>query len=205
MLCILFFVSVLSNCLSFIFLYHIFIHLYASSLFSFHCFNIFSCIPAFPPVNASARNGSCIFYEYKGEFCRNITSSLYVYGDQSTLDSGEREAVNFDGYFKVLGITPECRLTFKDLLCGYIFPPCDESLAQPKKRHICRRSCEYLLVVFKKEMALIRGIPAFQSFMDMLNCSRSEFASANGGDAPECYQWYDLPGRYSSVIMDSFI
>ena len=156
-------------------------------------------------MNASARNASCIFYEYKGEFCRNITRSLYVYGDQSTLDSGEREAGGFDSYFKVLEIAPECRLTFKDLLCGYIFPPCDESLAEPKKRRVCRKSCEYLLVVCKKERALIGDIPAFRSFMDMVNCSRSEYASANGGDAPECHQWYDLPGRYSSIIIDSFI
>ena len=189
----------------FTFLYHIFIHLHAHTSFTFHCFYIFSCIPAFPPVNASARNASCIFYEYKGEFCRNITSSLYVYGDQSTLDSGEREAGGFDSYFKVLEIAPECRLTFKDLLCGYIFPPCDESLAEPKKRRVCRKSCEYLLVVCKKERALIGDIPAFRSFMDMVNCSRSEYASANGGDAPECHQWYDLPGRYSSIIIDSFI
>ena len=156
-------------------------------------------------MNASARNASCIFYEYKGEFCRNITRSLYVYGDQSTLVSGEREAGGFDSYFKVLEIAPECRLTFKDLLCGYIFPPCDESLAEPKKRRICRSSCEYLQVVCKKERALIGDMPAFRSFMDMVNCSRSEYASANGGDAPECHQWYDLPGRYSSIIIDSFI
>ena len=196
MLCIIS-LSVLSICL--------FIHLHAHTLFPFHCFYIFSCIPAFPPVNASARNASCIFYEYKGEFCKNITRSLYVYGDQSTLDSGEREAGGFDSYFKVLEIAPECRLTFKDLLCGYIFPPCDESLAEPKKRRVCRKSCEYLLVVCKKERALIGDIPAFRSFMDMVNCSRSEYASANGGDAPECHQWYDLPGRYSSIIIDSFI
>ena len=88
---------------SFSFIY-LFIHLHAHTLFSFHCFYIFSCIPAFPPVNASARNASCIFYEYKGEFCKNITRSLYVYGDQSTLDFGEREVVNFDGYLNGAGI-----------------------------------------------------------------------------------------------------
>ena len=197
MLCILFFVSVLSICL--------FIHLHASSSFPFHFFYIFSCIPAFPPVNASARNASCIFYEYKGEFCKNITSSLYVYGDQSTLDTGEREAVNFKGYFDALEITPECRIPFKDLFCVYGFPNCDDSLVQPKERPICRSSCEYLQVVCKREMALIRDIPIFQRYVDLANCSSSKFSSANGGDAPECYQWYDLPGKYSSVIIYSFI
>ena len=59
-------------------------------------------------MNASARNASCIFYEYKGEFCKNITRSLYVYGDQFTLDFDEREAVNFDGYLNVFsGMAPE--------------------------------------------------------------------------------------------------
>nr|XP_058964172.1 uncharacterized protein LOC131790911 isoform X2 [Pocillopora verrucosa] len=154
-----------------------------------------SCIPAFPPVNTSAKNASCIFYEYEGEFCKNITRSLYVYGDQSTLESGEREAVNFNRYFKVFsGMAPECRLPVKDLFCAYIFPHCDESLAQLKERRICRSSCEYLQVVCQREIALIRGLPAFQYFIDMLNCSSSKFASANGGDAPECHQWYDLPG-----------
>ena len=190
---------------SFSFIY-LFIHLHAHTLFSFHCFYIFSCIPAFPPVNASARNASCIFYEYKGEFCKNITRSLYVYGDQSTLDFGEREAVNFDGYLNVFsGMTLECRLPVKDLFCGHVFPQCDESLAQPKERRICRSSCEYLQVVCKREIALLRVTPAFQYFMDLLDCSSSKFVSANGGDAPECYQWYDLPGKYSSVIIYSFI
>ena len=157
-------------------------------------------------MNTSAKNASCIFYEYEGEFCKNITRSLYVYGDQSTLESGEREAVNFNRYFKVFsGMAPECRLPVKDLFCAYIFPHCDESLAQLKERRICRSSCEYLLVVCKREIALIRGLPAFQYFIDILNCSSSKFASANGGDAPECYQWYDLPGRYSSVIINSSI
>ena len=157
-------------------------------------------------MNTSAKNASCIFYEYEGEFCKNITRSLYVYGDQSTLESGEREAVNFNRYFKVFsGMAPECRLPVKDLFCAYIFPHCDESLAQLKERRICRSSCEYLLVVCQREIALIRGLPAFQYFIDMLNCSSSKFASANGGDAPECHQWYDLPGRYSSVIINSFI
>ena len=190
---------------SFIFLYHIFIDLHAHTLFSFHSFFIFSCIPAFPPVNASARNAFCIFYEHKGEFCKNITRSLYVYGDQSTLDYGEREAVNFEGYFDVLEIAPECRIPFKDLFCHHSFPQCDESLAQPEIRRTCRRSCEYLQVVCKREMVLIRDIPAFQRYVDLSNCSSSKFASANGGDAPECYQWYDLPGKYCNVIINSSI
>ncbi|PFX11772.1 Tyrosine-protein kinase transmembrane receptor ROR2 [Stylophora pistillata] len=28
----------------------------------------------------------------------------------------------------------------------------------------------------------------------MINCSSSKFVDANGGDAPECYQWHHLPG-----------
>ena len=104
-----------------------------------------------------------------------------------------------------VGWRRNCKLSVKDLFCGYVFPQCDESLAQPKERRICRSSCEYLQVVFKREIALLRVTPAFQYFIDLLNCSSSKFLSANGGDAPECYQWYDLPGKYSSVIIYSFI
>ncbi|XP_022787755.1 angiopoietin-1 receptor-like [Stylophora pistillata] len=43
-------------------------------------------------------------------------------------------------------------------------------------------------------MEKIRDAPTLKVYMDILNCSNPIYDSANGGDAPECYQWYDLPG-----------
>lgn len=160
---------------------------------------------AFPPINASLRAASCIFYEYHGELCKNIITSQYVYGDQSTLDFGERETGNSNSFLKLIEITPKCRLIMRDLFCRHHFPQCDETLGQPKKRRICRSSCEYVdQVVCKRELALIRDAPALVFDKDMINCSSSKFDSANGGDAPECYQWYDLPGKCNTFIIKSF-
>ncbi|XP_022795156.1 inactive tyrosine-protein kinase transmembrane receptor ROR1-like isoform X1 [Stylophora pistillata] len=150
-----------------------------------------SCVQAFPPVDGSVREAYCIFYEYKGELCKNITTSRYLYGDQSTLDYSEKETSNANSFFEL--IPPVCRSTLRELYCRYQFPQCDESLGQPKKRRICRSSCEYLdQKVCKREMDLIRDASVFDE--DMTNCSSSKYVDANGGDAPECYQWRDLPG-----------
>ena len=182
----------------------LFIYVY---LHSFCCVCLFfSCIQAFPPVNASVRNASCIFYEYTGEFCKGIITSLYVYGDQSTLDYGEKETSTFKSYFDLFDIAPNCRPIMKDLYCRYHFPPCDESLGKPEARPICRSTCEYLdQDVCKREMIFIRNAsktaPIFDH--DMINCSL--YKTANGGDAPECYQWDDFPGAYITVISKSFM
>jgi len=40
--------------------------------------------------------------------------------------------------------------------------------------------------------------PVFRVFdYDMINCST--YDAANGGDAPECYQYHFLPGEHSVV------
>ena len=158
---------------------------------------IFSCVPAFPPVEPSARNASCIFYEYKDTFCKNIITSLYVYGNQSTLDYGEKETNTFGGYFKLFDISPECRPVMRNLHCRYHFPACDETLDEPKDRGLCRSSCLYLMQdVCKSEMKFLTGASKEAPVFDqkMINCSL--YKPANGGDAPECYGWPDIPGAY---------
>ena len=161
---------------------------------------------AFPPVNASTRNASCVFYEYKGDLCDNITTSLYVYGDQSILKFGERETESTYDFLKFIKPSPKCLLVVKDLLCHYYFPSCDESLGMPTKRRICSSSCDYLVqVACEKEMVKIRDVSSLKVYMDILDCSSPIFDSANGGNAPECYQWYDLPGRYKTAIIKSVI
>ncbi|XP_022787750.1 tyrosine-protein kinase receptor Tie-2-like [Stylophora pistillata] len=154
-----------------------------------------SCIPASPQLNASARNASCIFYEYKGEFCKDTITSLYVYGNQSTLDFGEFETESFEAYFKWFGISKQCQPIIKDLYCRYHFPPCDETLGEPKDRRICRSSCVYLMYdVCKQEADILRKAVETSPDVEteMINCSY--YITANGGDAPECYQWPDIPG-----------
>ena len=165
-------------------------------LFLLLFFLILSCIPAFPPVTASARNASCIFYEYKGEFCKDIITSLYVYGNQTTLDLGEVETKSFNAYFEWLDISEQCQPIIKDLYCRYYFRPCDESLGEPTDRRICRSSCDYLMDdVCKKEADVLKmavsSSPDFNP--NMINCSF--YQPANGGDAPECYEWPDIPGE----------
>ena len=158
----------------------------------------FSCVQAIPPVNASAKNASCIFYTYniKGGFCKDIVTSLYVFGDSGTLKYGEHETNTFRSYFEFFDIAVECRPLMRDLYCRYHFPPCDTSLNKPRARKICRRTCEYLdQEVCKKEMILIRDAAKNAPFFnkDMINCSLYDVA--NGGDAAECYQYYPIPGE----------
>ena len=174
--------------------------------FSYPDFFCYSCVQAFPQVDVSVRAAYCIFYKYNGQLCKNIITSQYVYGDQSTLYLSELRTGNSISFLKLIEITPECKLLLRDLFCHYHFPQCDESLGRPKKRRICRSSCEYLdQVVCKREIALMRDTPFLVIEKDMINCSSSKFVDANGGDAPECYQWYDLPGRCNTVIEKSNI
>ena len=158
-----------------------------------------SCVQAEPPVNASTRDEFCILYNYtKGELCKGIITSLYVFGNQRTVDYGDFQTLNFQGYFfNFLEISKECRIIMRDLFCRYHFPPCDTSLRIPRPRRICRRSCEYLdHVLCLKEMISVRiaakTAPGFDH--KMINCSF--FDVANGGDAPECYQYQPLSGLY---------
>ena len=153
---------------------------------------------ALPPVNASAKYASCIYYTYniKDGFCKDIIKSLYVFGDKDTLTYGEHETNTFRSYFEFFDIAEECRPLMKDLYCRYHFPPCDTSLDKPRAITICRRTCEYLdQEVCKKEMILIRdaakNAPIFNQ--DMIKCSL--YDDANGGDAPECYQYYPISGE----------
>jgi len=157
-------------------------------------------VQAEPPINASAKNASCIFYSYKytkDGLCRGIITSLYVFGDKATLEYGEKETTTFQSYFNFFEITEQCKPFMRDLYCRYHFPPCDTTLERPRKRRICRRTCEYLdNVLCKDEMIYIKNAaktaPVFD--YDMINCSTYDVA--NGGDAPECYQYHLLPGNF---------
>ncbi|CAH3146164.1 unnamed protein product, partial [Porites evermanni] len=166
-----------------------------------------SCVQAEPPVNASTRDEFCILYNYtKGELCKGIITSLYVFGNQRTVDYGDFQTLNFQGYFfNFLEISKECRIIMRDLFCRYHFPPCDTSLRIPRPRRICRRSCEYLdHVLCLKEMISVRiaakTAPGFDH--KMINCSF--FDVANGGDAPECYQYQPLSGFNSWLSTDCY-
>ena len=158
-----------------------------------------SCVQAEPPVNASTRDKYCIFYEYTtGTLCKGIITSLYVFGNQATVDYGDRETFTFQSYFNFFEISERCQPIMRDLFCRYHYQPCDMSLRIPRPRRICRRTCEHLdYVLCVKEMAFIRNAaktaPRFD--YDMINCSI--YTVANGGDAPECYQYQPLLGLYT--------
>ncbi|KAL9962079.1 hypothetical protein ACROYT_G031149 [Oculina patagonica] len=157
-----------------------------------------SCVQTVPSVSASARNASCIFYTYsiKGGFCDDILKeSLYVFGDRRTLKYGEKQTSRFRSYFDIFNIADTCRPLMRNLYCRYHFPPCETSLDKPHARQICRRTCEALdQELCKAEMIYIRkGAKDYPVFdVDMINCSLYDVA--NGGDAPECYQYYPLSG-----------
>jgi len=159
-------------------------------------------VQAIPPVNASAKNSSCIYYTYniKGGFCEDIVTSLYVFGDSGTLRYGEFETNTFRSYFDIFEIANECRPLMRDLYCRYHFPPCDISMDKPRARKICRRTCEYLdQELCEKEMILIRKAAETPGSLsaagqNMINCSLYDVV--NGGDAPECYQYYPISGEY---------
>ena len=175
----------------------------SSPYYHFICLFIYlifcSCVQAEPPVNASTRDKFCIFYEYtKGTLCKGIITSLYVFGNQSTVDYGDTETFTFQSYFNFFEISERCQPIMRDLFCRYHYQPCDMSLRIPRPRRICRRTCEHLdYVLCVKEMAFIRNAaktaPRFD--YDMINCSI--YTVANGGDAPECYQYQPLLGLYT--------
>ena len=174
-----------------------------SPYYQFICLFIYliscSCVQAEPPVNASTRDKYCIFYEYTtGTLCKGIITSLYVFGNQATVDYGDRETFTFQSYFNFFEISERCQPIMRDLFCRYHYQPCDMSLRIPRPRRICRRTCEHLdYVLCVKEMAFIRNAaktaPRFD--YDMINCSI--YTVANGGDAPECYQYQPLLGLYT--------
>ena len=149
-----------------------------------------------PAVSASARNASCILYSYTTNgLCKNIITTLNVFGDKSTIKYGETETQALLSYFKIFQISEKCNPIIRDLYCRYHFPPCDTTLEKPRKRRICRRSCEYLInVPCKKEMILVKEAAKTAPYFDhrMINCST--YPVANGGDPPECYQSSLLPG-----------
>ena len=181
--------------------------LYITAKHQRHLTLIFSCVQAEPSVNASARDASCIFYKYtaKDGICKNIITSLYVFGNLSTLDYGERETSIFKIYFTFLGISNQCQRIIRDLVCRYQFQPCDTTLQRPRPRRICRRTCEYLIhVLCVKDMTDIRKAAAQTAHVidyDMINCSTYDVA--NGGDAPECYQYHPLSGLYTAISIFS--
>ena len=175
----------------------------SSPYYHFICLFIYlifcSCVQAEPPVNASTRDKYCIFYEYTtGTLCKGIITSLYVFGNQATVDYGDRETFTFQSYFNFFEISERCQPIMRDLFCRYHYQPCDMSLRIPRPRRICRRTCEHLdYVLCVKEMAFIRNAaktaPRFD--YDMINCSI--YTVANGGEAPECYQYQPLLGLYT--------
>lgn len=152
-----------------------------------------------PPVSVSARNAACIFYNYsvKDGLCKNVITSLYVFGDNSTLTHGEKQTSRFQRFFNmtVAKISEKCKPIMIDLFCRYHFPPCDTSLDKPQARQICRKTCEYMdQDLCKEEMVHVRQAAEAAPVVDkdMINCSLYDIA--NGGDAPECYEYYSVPG-----------
>ena len=114
------------------------------------------------------------------------------------MDYGDRETFTFQSYFNFFEISERCQPIMRDLFCRYHYQPCDMSLRIPRPRRICRRTCEHLdYVLCVKEMEFIRNAaktaPRFD--YDMINCSI--YTVANGGDAPECYQYQPLLGVYT--------
>ena len=87
-------------------------------IFEFTCFlslcfvsvYIFGCIPAFPPIKSSTKSAPCILFEYKGKFCRDLITSLLVYGDWSTINFGEKKTKAMEDFLKLFEITSMCKL-----------------------------------------------------------------------------------------------
>ena len=124
-----------------------------------------------------------------------------MFGDKDTVAYGEKETSTFQSYFDIFDMEVTCRPIMRDLYCRYHFPPCETSLDKPRARKLCRSTCEHIdQNMCKKEMALIRkaskSTPIFDH--DMINCTLYDIA--NGGDAPECYQYYPLQGEYLIII-----
>lgn len=156
-------------------------------------------------MNATTQKASCIFYNYtvKDGLCKNIITSLYVYGDNSTLERGEvqtKRLQNFLNNVDVVKISAKCQPIMIDLFCRYQFPPCDTSLDKPRARGICRRSCVYLdQDLCKEEMIVVRQTAGAAPVLEknMIDCTLYDVA--NGGDSPECYQYHTVPGVFDST------
>ena len=166
----------------------------------------FSCIQTQPPVSDSAKNAACIFYNYtvKDGLCKNVITSLYVFGDNDTLAHGEKQTLRFQRFFNmtIAKISEKYKPIMIDLFCRYHFPPCDTSLDKPHARRICRKTCEYMdQDLCKEEMVHVRQAAEAAPVVDkdMINCALC--GSANGGDAPECYEYYSLPGACISATV----
>ena len=102
----------------------------------------------------------------------------------------------------VAKISEKCKPIMIDLFCRYHFPPCDTSLDKPQARQICRKTCEYMdQDLCKEEMVHVRQAAEAAPVVDkdMINCSLYDIA--NGGDAPECYEYYSVPGACISTIV----
>ena len=153
------------------------------------------------PVTTSLKNAKCTLYNYTSEYCKGIITSMYYFGDKRKLEFNEDESSRIKSFFDVMAqsMSDKCSVMLRDLLCRYYFPPCDTSLEQPQARRICRSSCEYLVKdVCKQEIILIRTAaktnPLILNDLQKVNCTL--WVPSNGGDAPECYQWPDLPGTH---------
>ena len=156
----------------------------------------YSCVQAEPPVSPGAKNMSCIFNSKKGGLCGNIVSNQYIFGDHNILRRNGFLIEMFENYLPLYDISDACQSVLSDLYCRYLFPLCDTSLRKPHPQRICRTTCEFALeLTCKKEYAALKKIAESDPMFDknMINCST--FTTADGGEAPECYQHYPLPGE----------
>ena len=161
------------------------------------CLFFSSCIPAEPPVSSAIRDASCSFYPKIAGACKDIISNRYVYGDPGFLTGSESLNARFDGFLKLT--SEECKRFIKEAACRYLFPLCDTSLNMPRAQGVCRKTCQF--VIYEKcaeELVGLRAIaeagtePDFD--VNLINCTT--YPTANGGEAPECYQSHALPGDY---------
>ena len=145
------------------------------------------------------RKASCSFYPNITGACEDIISSRYVYGDSDVLRGSEGFNARFGVYLRVGFISEECKSFIKEVACRYVFPLCDTSLNMPRAQGVCRKTCQF--VIYEKcaeELVGLRAIaeagtePDFD--VNLINCTT--YPTANGGEAPECYQSHALPGDY---------
>ena len=130
--------------------------------------------------------------------CENITKNQYIFADDYKLRHSEFLITMFQQYLPLYQISDECQPILNDLYCHYLFPLCDTTLERPHARRICRKTCEFALEVkCKKESAALRKIADLDQTFDknMINCTAFTFSTAEGGQAPECYQYHTSPGE----------
>ena len=145
------------------------------------------------------RNASCSFYPNITGACEDIISSRYVYGDSGFLRGSESLNARFNGYLRLGFISDGCKFFIKEVVCRYLFPLCDTSLNKPLAQRICRKTCQFVInEKCAKELFALRIIaeagtePGFDG--NLINCTT--YPAADGGEAPECYQYHALPGDY---------